>query len=215
MSNSIGILTGKTIDNYIKNNNWNFKPPSDKFDWKRTLTLGNQVYLSSEDFPRTLTSNEYISIKPGEFVLLITNEEIDLPSDIMAFISMRFDYKQKGLVNVSGFHVDPNFHGKIIFSAYNASPKDIIIKNGEPMFMIFFQRIIISHSDKKEMDKNKRQGYDSIPANMIEQIQGKSATLASNANRLDKLEFNIKILTTIIGILSTIIFGTILKMILK
>jgi hypothetical protein len=40
----------------------------------------------------------------------------------MAFISMRTAFKFKGLVNISGFHVDPGYKGKLIFAVFNASP---------------------------------------------------------------------------------------------
>ena len=42
------------------------------------------------------------------------------------------------LINVSGFHVDPNYKGKLIFSAFNAGPRDIILRKLDPVFMIFF-----------------------------------------------------------------------------
>ena len=109
----------------------------------------------------------------------------------MAFISIRFDYKQKGLINVSGFHVDPNYYGKIIFSVFNAGPKDIVLRYEDPVFMIFFQYIDGVKKEKKEISTPL---YQHIPAEMMEQIKGRSATLASNATRLDKMEFYFKII---------------------
>lgn len=141
--NEYGIITNKDkIKEFIIQG-----VPKDKEDddfsssfkhWKYRLHLGREVYISTDDYPKHLKYREYIVIKPGDFVLLITRETINLPSDVMAFISMRFDYKQKGLINVSGFHVDPSYNGKLIFSAFNAGPKDIVLQEGEAVFMIFF-----------------------------------------------------------------------------
>ena len=152
------------------------------------MRLGEEVYISTDNEPVDLTQKDCVTIKPGAFALLLTKETLRLGHKMMAFISIRFDYKQKGLINVSGFHVDPNYQGKIIFSVFNAGPKDIILRHGEPVFMIFFQYI-----DGVEK-KSEQTLYDRIPSQMMEQIKGQSATLSSNATRLEKLEFYMKVI---------------------
>lgn len=177
-------------------------------EWRCNLRLGREIYISTEDMPRKLRKGEYACIKPGEFVLFLTKEKLKLDPDVMAFISIRFDYKQKGLVNVSGFHVDPNYEGKLIFSAYNAGPKDIVLRESDPIFMIFFQKM------EKACVKH-HEGYDQIPAEMVEQIRGKSATLASNAHRLERLEFYLKIIGGIVVALLMTIVGIVIKKLLN
>lgn len=113
-------------------------------EWRCNLRLGDEVYISSDTAPKQLKDDEFITVKPGDFILLLTKEELDLESDVMGFISMRFDYKQKGLINVSGFHVDPNYKGKLIFSAFNAGPRDIILRKLDPVFMIFLKKWVLS-----------------------------------------------------------------------
>jgi len=56
----------------------------------------------------------------------------------MAFISMRTGIKFQGLINVSGFHVDPGYEGKLIYAVYNASPSAIQICEGDRIFKIWF-----------------------------------------------------------------------------
>lgn len=201
------IIEKEEIKKYIKCKD--FTDP-DIFDkgfskWKYKLRLGNQAYLSTDDTPRRLKPGEFITIKPGDFALLITKEDLDIPSNVMAFISMRFDYKQKGLINVSGFHVDPKYQGKLIFSAFNAGPRDIVLRESDRVFMIFFEKL------KGEIEGKGPEGYDYIPAELVEQIRGKSATLASNATRLDKLEFYLKVVGGILITILSLILGVILK----
>jgi dCTP deaminase len=43
-----------------------------------------------------------------------------------------------GLINVSGFHVDPGFYGKLIYAVYNAGPSEIHLSRGTEMFLIWF-----------------------------------------------------------------------------
>lgn len=160
-------------------------------EWRCNLRLGDEVYISSETVPKQLNDDEFVVIKPGDFVLLLTKEELKLGPDVMGFISMRFDYKQKGLINVSGFHVDPNYKGKLIFSAFNAGPRDIVLRKLDPVFMIFFEQMSVECQDEHT-------GFQHIPAAMVEQIQGKSITLSSNAGRLDRMEFYLKLIGGIV-----------------
>jgi dCTP deaminase len=79
-----------------------------------------------------------IRIAPGQFAFLLTLEDVRVPDNAMALISMRARYKFKGLINVSGFHVDPGWQGKLLFSVYNAGPAEVILSKGEALFLIVY-----------------------------------------------------------------------------
>ncbi len=172
--------------------------------WKFNLRLGSEVYLSSEDIPEKLNKGDLISIRSGEFALLITEENITLPPDVMGFISMRFKYKRKGLINVSGFHVDPGYEGKLIFSVYNAGPSDIVVRRLDSLFMIFFERI----SEDIDEKYRPKHGYNNIQSDMVSDIKGRSVTLSNNAAKIEKLEFYFKILLgVVIAMLTLVVKG--------
>ncbi|WEV50113.1 hypothetical protein OZX61_12000 (plasmid) [Acinetobacter sp. ESL0695] len=61
-----------------------------------------------------------------------------VPNNALAFISFKAKYKYKGLINVSGFHVDPGWYGKLTFSIYNAGPSDIALEKGDPFALIWY-----------------------------------------------------------------------------
>ena len=178
-------------------------------NWNYDLRLGDEVYLSSKELPIKLTEHDnVIAIRSGEFALLITREKVELPKDVMAFISVRFKYKQKGLINISGFHVDPGYRGKLIFSVYNAGPNDILLKKDEAVFMIFFQRMLGEIEKEKE-----RKEYECIPLEMMTGIQGRSASLAANAEKIGRLEYHIKVLAGAMTVTITVLIGAIIKII--
>ena len=113
------------------------------------LCVGEQVFVTSDEFvssaPTTpLVSvlrappNNMLRIRPGQFAFLLTQEVVRVPNDAIALISMRAGYKFKGLINVSGFHVDPGWEGKLLFSVYNAGPAEIIVELAEAMFLIVY-----------------------------------------------------------------------------
>lgn len=138
------------------------------------LSLGNQIYRSdSETKKREILDdkNSQVIINPGQFALLITEETIRMPENYLAFISIKFHQKIKGLINVSGFHIDPGFEGKIIFSVYNAGPTPIMMDKGRPYFLLWLTTL--SESIKYT---GKHQGQNEISAEIIEQLKGDLAS---------------------------------------
>src|SRR5438105_3719883 len=107
------------------------------------LSLGPEAFLTSDDDKRKkiLADGEQLVIPPGQFGLLLTEEKITIPNNAIGFISIKAGIKFRGLVNVSGFHVDPGFSGRLKFSVYNAGSKDIVLLRGDPLFPIWFANL--------------------------------------------------------------------------
>lgn len=229
------ILTGKELVNRV-NNEGIF---GDALDWRCftgwqfDLKLGEQAFISDNSKPILLEKNGYLVIEPGTFALLETEEHIDMPHDLMGFIAVKFSFKKLGLVNISGFHVDPGYKGKLIFSVYNAGPNDILMQRNKPVFMIFFsnltsdtvkfmeqitnvpEELALNQTELENIRSNRdkiirNSGYSGIPIDMMTAIQGNSVSLSRNTNRIEKLENNFKIFgaiaLTVIGALVTILF---------
>lgn len=117
------------------------------------LSLGTEVYLTDAKTGKVElldeSKNRQVDINPGQFALLLTREKVNVPKDKIGFISIKAGEKLKGLVNVSGFHVDPGFNDHLIFSVYNAGPSTIVLNFGEPYFPIWFAEM------KKELDEDE------------------------------------------------------------
>lgn len=116
-----------------------------------TLHLGRQTFITQEGNKfrklldrgyvpglKNLEPDDVISIPPGQFAFLLTEEKVRMPLDALGFISIKAGKKYKGLVNVSGFHVDPGWDGYLMFSVFNAGPMHIVLKRGEPLFLLWF-----------------------------------------------------------------------------
>ena len=110
-----------------------------------TLRMGKQYYLSASEADigtnkiRTLDDGDGVAIPSGQFAVLLTEERVTVPSNAIAFISMKTGFKGRGLVNVSGFHVDPGYSAPLRFAVFNAGPSTIGIKRGEDCFLIWMQ----------------------------------------------------------------------------
>lgn len=178
------------------------------------LCLGNEVYLTDSTSGKKEIlddKNSQVVIKPGQFALLLTQETVKLPDNVLAFISIKFSQKIKGLVNISGFHVDPGFNGKIIFSVYNAGPATIVLDKGERYFMIWFSELT-SNSDPYQ---GSHQNQVKISAKQITDLQGE---LASPNALLERIKANEALLNNIkwaAGILIGLAIAIFLKTLVK
>ena len=155
--------------------------------------------------PDDISKEAALTIPAGQFAFLYTEESVNIPKNVLAFISIKAKIKLKGLVNISGFHVDPGFSGRIKFSVYNAGTKPISLTYGEPYFLMWFA--ILSDEDEKPYDsKHNHNGQTGICAADREQMSEPSQSPATLAKRIEYIED--KVNWILIGL--TIIFIPIL-----
>ncbi len=149
------------------------------------LTLGPEVYISGDKVKKFLEIGKQTAIPPGQFALLLTEEIVTIPADMIGFISIKADKKFRGLVNVSGFHVDPGFRGRLKFSVYNAGSGDIVLTRGELIFLIWFSKL-----DQKTNDLYDGKKYDQmeISSEDVMRMAGEVASPAALNKRLIKVE---------------------------
>lgn len=140
-----------------------------------TLRVGPEVYVTPGlDQPAPLSHTKEllgpgapITIPPGQFAFLLTEEVVTIPPEVMGFISVKATYKLKGLVNVSGFHVDPGWTGRLIFTVFNAGPATIHLERGLPVFLLW-----IADLDETSTKRKTTPGALGIPPGVIGNITG-------------------------------------------
>lgn len=148
-----------------------------------TLSVGSEIYITPDHTSpnthtkQTLATNQAFSIPPGQFAFLVTEEIVSIPPDTMGFISIKATYKLRGLVNVSGFHVDPGWKGSLIFSVFNAGPAPVHLQRGLPLFLLW-----IADLDAVSDKRKTQPGQNGIPTSMINNITG----IVGSIDELDK-----------------------------
>jgi dCTP deaminase len=147
------------------------------------LRLGGETYVVGKKAPRKLNDEHpYLVLKPGQFAILTCYEKILLPREIMGFITLRNRYKMQGLVNVSGFHVDPTFHEQLVFAVQNVGATEIRLKYKESTFTIFFAKVE-GNTDNVEKAKERL----GITLEDIAQLGGSTITLGKLKEEMDQL----------------------------
>ena len=162
------------------------------------LSLGCEVFTTdSKDKKKEflIQPKQQVTINPGQFALLLSHEVVNIPIDKIAFISIKARIKLRGLVNVSGFHVDPGFKGNLVFSVYNAGSGPISLLKEEPCFLIWFADLELTENEATSYDKesHEHKNQNTIPAIYIDALlAGELASpnilnekIKSNHNTLD------------------------------
>lgn len=150
------------------------------------LALGPAALVTSQgnpqDFNLEKTSN--FSIPPGQFALLLTEEAVTVPPDAIAFISIRASIKFQGLVNVSGFHVDPGYKARLKFSVYNAGSRPVHLTRGDRIFMIWYADLDGKTKDVYKGDAARNNQITSSDRNTME---GEVVSPAQLKKKIDEL----------------------------
>ena len=154
------------------------------------LCLGGEIYVTphADDFDpqtstkRILTRGEPFTVPAGQFAFLLTKEVVEIPVEVIGFISIRAKYKFRGLVNVSGFHVDPGYKGRLIFSVFNAGPSPVHLEEGEDLFLMWLADLDSSASS--QYSRASGTGYYSIPTSLINDIPGELYSLQGLSRKI-------------------------------
>jgi dCTP deaminase len=174
------------------------------FDEKRIkhgayeLALGDQAFVTGEAARSNLPPDGEVVIPQGQFALLLTDETIVVPSDAIAFISMKSGNKFRGLINVSGFHVDPGWEGKLIFSVFNAGVQEIHISRGKPLFMLWFAYL---DSPTTDLYQGTHKGQTAIPDGMITNVAVKHPSPSALQKEIAEVRKDVQHSREVLGML--------------
>ena len=165
------------------------------FKWKRVdpagyrLAMGPEVYISpakasDKGSVRQLGEREAVLIPSGQFAFLCTEEIVRVPDDAFCFITLRSKRtKFRGLVNVSGFHADPGYDGRLVFAVFNAGPGDVHLRRGDELFAIMFADLDRPALNPRSTDE----AFHGIPSDLIAPIAGELQSLAGLKENLDEV----------------------------
>ncbi len=154
-----------------------------------TLHMGREFYTTPSpevaaphSHTKTiLAAGQPFTIPAGQFAFLQTEETVKVPDNAMAFISMKAKTKFRGLVNVSGFHVDPGWEGPLIFAVFNAGPSTVHLQQGMPLFLIWYADL-----DSASLKRKTNPGPTTIPSDLINNITGELNSFSSLEKRISE-----------------------------
>lgn len=128
---------------------------------------------------------------------------------------MKSTLKNSGLVNVSGFHVDPGYKGKLLFAVFNAGPQTVTVRCNQDAFLIWFARL----EGATEQYARQKPGFREIDTTLMGLLPAETASLNSINKRMDQIERRISyafgIMTLAGGVAVAAVAGVIASMAFK
>ncbi len=89
---------------------------------------------------KSVGNDEFILIKPRQFIVLITEESLNLPHDVLARVLTKGKLFSVGLLPVNTY-ADPGFKGNLGIVMFNGSNNYIRIPKLEPIAKVEFSRL--------------------------------------------------------------------------
>lgn len=144
------ILSDKTLEKMITSKELIIYPISDNsiqpasIDChlgKHFLTIEDQEMTNinlDEPIKYREIESDNITMPAHSFLLATTEEYIELPSDITAFVEGRSSVGRMGLFIQNAGWVDPGFKGKITLELYNANSLPIKLQSGRRICQLVF-----------------------------------------------------------------------------
>ena len=155
------------------------------------LCLGAEAIVSSTTDDRrgsyrTLGAGQMLNLEPGNFAYLITEETVNIPQNAIGLINVATASKLDGLINISGFHADPWYSGKLVFTVFNSGPTLISLWAGEPLF-----RLWLSDFDPPAIER-PAPGYKELDKRWVSRLHGVYPSSFAIAEKVNKLESDVK-----------------------
>jgi dCTP deaminase len=176
---------------------------------KYELSLGGNFYASdSDEFKvKELPEGDSFVINPGQFAMLITQEFIEIPTNYIGFISIKTKMKFRGLINVSGFHVDPGFRGRLKYSVYNAGSNQVCLKIGDATFQLWLSKLT-----SETQYSGSHQNQTSITTNdLMNYMQGSVASPAQLKKEIQELKSRKEMNSWVLKSLLVVVFGILIN----
>ena len=94
---------------------------------------------------------------------------------------------------MSGFHVDPGYAGKLVFAVFNAGPRSVALRRGDPCFLIWFCDLAPNassedHESDFTANARRKQGFEHIDSGLISNIGGNVLSLFSLNEKIDGIQ---------------------------
>ena len=107
------------------------------------LRVGD-IFVPPEDpgrrYVRPASPNKHI-IKPGETVVVTTQEVLDLPEDIAAIGFPPSNMAVNGLLMTNPGHIDPGYKGRMHLTMINMGRQEYGLRRGDPVVTLLFFRL--------------------------------------------------------------------------
>lgn len=113
-------------------------------------------------------SGQFI-IKPGEIIHLLTEEEVNMPNNIMATVFPRNFDSSEGLLVLNPGHIDPGYKGAITVTAVNLKKTSLALQRGRNILTIVFEEMPNSTTSPYNRNISRKEREEQFNAILVGQ----------------------------------------------
>jgi len=196
----------------------------DPYDEKRIepcsydCRAGKQVLVSGNDKLIDLSRANSVTLRAGDFALIMTHESFRFPLNMAGNIGMKSGLARRGLILLAGMQIDPGFEGHLRLGLYNCGGRAITIDYLDPISLIEFHRLSKAAEQGvgafPELKEGRIPEVDKAYLRELEttSLSDLAKDMRSLTQNINTLTNNVKIIMTIVG---TIFAGMILQFIFR
>jgi len=180
---------------------------------------GGEVLVSGNNKLIDLSKAYSVTLRPGDFALIMTHELFQFPLNMAGNIGMKSGLARRGLILLAGMQIDPGFEGHLRLGLYNCGGRPITIDYLDPICLVEF------HQLSKPAERGIREIPDLRDGRIPEADKAylrelETTSLSDVAKDMRSLTQNMNTLTTItykvmMPILIAIFAGTIVSLIFR
>ncbi|HZL14114.1 MAG TPA: dCTP deaminase [Verrucomicrobiae bacterium] len=167
------------------------------------LRVGDQGGTTSGKKLVRINETGFLTIKPGDFAIIITLEQINLGAQYVGRFGLRSKFARKGLIATTGPQIDPGFHGRLIVGLTNLSPKPISISHKDDFLSVEIHRL--EHPTEKPYDGPYQDKLELGPEEIEAITEREGMALSEVLTTLQSLSQNMGALTKDIDTLKWVI----------
>lgn len=157
--------------------------------------VGARALLGGKDSEIDVCRAGSLTIRPGEFVLIVTREKFKLSNSIAGSLGIRSYYSRKGFVVLAGLQIDPGFEGHLVIGGYNAAPRRLTLDYDSPFLTVEFHSL--AHPVKKVFLSGDEQKRGLIPRADKDYLRTlETQSLSDMAGQLSNLAKNVGAMQT-------------------
>lgn len=143
------IKQGKLILDAEKDPNGDFVVQAASYDLRAGRVIWKEPdsqILKMERYDSSKSEQSIVSLRPGQMVIVVAQEELNLPGDICGTVYSRNRLQKANILALNAGHVDPAFNGQIIIRLINLGSTVWTLALGEPIFTIVFEQLMDSYN---------------------------------------------------------------------
>lgn len=103
------------------------------------MLFGGKAPIDAAKLPEQ--DRAQLVVRPGELVYVMSEEQLDLPMDVKADLSLKRKISHLGIMVLGGSSVDPGYKGRLVFALYNLSTRPFPLQPGRKLIAAQFYRL--------------------------------------------------------------------------